>query len=47
MEQLGWLIASLPSSDWDGLLRYYRIVWKKVGRPDPGHHEAWLSLVEK
>jgi hypothetical protein len=47
LEQLGWSVRSIASSDWDGLTRYYRTIWEAAGRPDEAYHQSWLALLDE
>jgi HNH endonuclease len=46
LEQLGWQLLPVPSEGWDGLIRYWRAMWRKAGKPSPSKHSAWLRAFE-
>lgn len=45
LEQMGWELKPIAANtDWDGLTRYYRLLWELAGSPTRGEHAFWIRL---
>ena len=43
LDHLGWTLAEITDSVWDGLTGSYRSLWNAAGQPDANYHRPWLN----
>jgi HNH endonuclease len=47
LEQLDWTLLPIKAdTQWDGLTRYYRALWKLAGKPKNADHTLWMRLFD-
>ena len=47
LEQIGWSVRPIPTSEWDGLTSSYPALWRAAGEPKPSLHQAWIKAFDR
>lgn len=46
LEQIGWSMRPIPTTEWNGLTSAYPALWRAAGEPKPRLHQSWLRAFE-